>query len=678
MHGKVTCIPWLEPPNLSLAEVQGEKRKLALSDLRKRMELLYEFVYYIIDSLLLPLIQSNFYVTESQVHRNRLFYFRHDVWRKLIEQPVADLKSSMFEEVGRETAHRILSKTDLTYSTLRLLPKATGVRPITNLRRRATRLVGTRRPGKVAHLLPSVNALLSPVSNMLNCEKRRQPDRLGSSLFSINDMHSRITEFMARIMQKADANTNRPKKLPRLYFVRVDIQSCFDTIPQSNVLKVIESLISEGEYHITKHMEIRPTNEIFKGRFSNSSASAVKLCRKFVTKAVPASNIIGTAQVITDVGTESTRRDTVIVDTSAGKNHAANSLMGLLKEHVQNSLIQIGKKFYRQRNGIPQGSVISSLLCNYFYGEMEQEVLHFLSHDQNLLLRFTDDFLLISTKSESALRFLEAMMAGQPKYGLTVNPTKSLVNFEATVNGIKMPRLGDSLLFPYCGTLIDTHTLSVRKDRDHLYKKGGELAISCRVSDTLTTESSKSPGQIFNRKILTFLRLQTQKINLDIELNTTQVVLLGIYTSFMETAMKMYSYIKLVGARARPSAKLIVQTIWDSIRYTVQATQAIHRKQYKNQKYVQTHSEGPEHMGQARRPLRPGLDGEQSVSRVQIEYLGAVAFSHILQRKQTQFVAVLRSLDNMKKSARPKTDREALRLKKVVRDGNAVFDGWRY
>ena len=83
-------------------------------------------------------------------------------------------------------------------------------------------------------------------------------------------------------------------------------------------------------------------------------------------------------------------------------------------------------------------------------------------------------------------------------------------------------------------------------------------------------------------------------------------------------------------------------------------------------------------MGQARRPLRPGLDGEQSVSRVQIEYLGAVAFSHILQRKQTQFVAVLRSLDNMKKSARPKTDREALRLKKVVRDGNAVFDGWRY
>lgn len=36
---------------------------------------------------------------------------------------------------------------------------------------------------------------------------------------------------------------------------------------------------------------------------------------------------------------------------------------------------QFGKDYYKQDTGIPQGSKVSSLLCSYFYGHMESQLL---------------------------------------------------------------------------------------------------------------------------------------------------------------------------------------------------------------------------------------------------------------------------------------------------------------
>ncbi|KAL8748556.1 MAG: hypothetical protein Q9184_007219, partial [Pyrenodesmia sp. 2 TL-2023] len=84
---------WLAPPHLP------KDAAISSSDLNKRRELLLEFLYYLFDSILLPLIRSNFHVTESNHHKNRIFYFRHDVWRALTEPAMAKIKNSMFEEV---------------------------------------------------------------------------------------------------------------------------------------------------------------------------------------------------------------------------------------------------------------------------------------------------------------------------------------------------------------------------------------------------------------------------------------------------------------------------------------------------------------------------------------------------------------------------------------------------
>jgi telomerase reverse transcriptase len=140
---------------------------MSQTDAHKRAEILNEFVYYVFDSLLIPLIRSNFYVTESSVHKYRLFFFRHDVWRHIAEPAMAALKVKMFEEVKMDEAMKILDSRRLGYGQIRLLPKGATVRPIMNLRRRTIGR-GSRRI-----LGPSINRVLGPVHDMLKLEKVR-------------------------------------------------------------------------------------------------------------------------------------------------------------------------------------------------------------------------------------------------------------------------------------------------------------------------------------------------------------------------------------------------------------------------------------------------------------------------------------------------------------------------
>jgi telomerase reverse transcriptase len=651
---QITCLRWLEPPSCP----SSRGLNISLTDLRKRTEILHEFVYYIFDSLLIPLIRTNFYVTESQVHKNRLFYFRHDVWRSLIEKPLVDMKSSMFEEIKRDKVSRVLGSKKMSWSAVRLLPKATGARPIINLRRRAVKYYGNS-----SFLGASTNSTMTPVFNMLSYEKDRNPDLLGSSMFSVGDMYPRLKNFKDRLMQSDNENNRHAQ----LYFVKLDIQSCFDTIPQRSLVSLVESLVTEQTYHVTKHVEIRP-GDASKSRNGflqrqGSEKPIARPIRKFLSKARGLKEIQPPVKDTNEA--RNLKRNTVQVDTAAVKNHDVNTLLDLLSEHVRKNLVKIGKKYFRQKNGIPQGSVLSSLLCNFFYGKLEREVLGFLKNNDTLLLRLIDDFLLITTQPDLAKQFLQVMMDGQPAYGITVNAGKSLVNFEATINGTKMPRLIGSTYFPYCGNLIDTHTLAIRKDRD--YGRGGQTD----VVDTLTVESSRIPGQAFYRKVLSSFRLQTHSMFLDTEHNNLRTVLLGIYSNFVETAIKMYRYIKSLMPRLRPSQELVLQTIRDVIHFAIKLIQSKRR-------HASSSSTKSTTTKAATSTAETGSVFRCAVSQAQIEYLGAAAFRLILGKKQTNFVSTLRGLQNIQNRSKPRTNREVIRMRWITREANQMFDSWRY
>ncbi|KFY02560.1 hypothetical protein O988_02079 [Pseudogymnoascus sp. VKM F-3808] len=517
---KISAIPWLNCGNT-------ENVKISRSDTRKRWEIFYEFMYYIFDSLIIPLIRCNFHVTESGVHRYRLFFFRQDVWRNLAEPAMASLKHAMFEEVDINVANSVLDSRTIGFSQIRLLPKEKGVRPILNLRRRQLRRDSKRVLG------PSINSALAPVYNMLTFEKNLSPAKFGSTLFSVGDLYNKIKGFAEAII---------PAGCP-LYFCKVDVQSAFDTIPQTAVIKLVSGLPTSDEYQISKHVEVKPGDGYRHGQ--------AKPIRKWTSLAWAAND---RQEFDLKMCQEMTKgKNTVFTENLAVQSHSKDELLSLLSEHVQRNLVKIGKKFYRQRKGIPQGSVISSLLCNYFYADLEAKHLSFLHPDSSLLLRLIDDFLLITTDPEHARQFIQTMHDGLPDYGVSVNPEKTLINFETSINGQKVKRLVKGQEFPYCGTFINTNTLHITKDRE----RHSDLA----VVDSLTVEFSKTPGKTFHRKVLNSFKIQCHAMFMDTAFNSPTVVARNIFESFVESANKMCAYNRCLPTQKQPAADITIRTI---------------------------------------------------------------------------------------------------------------------
>ena len=97
---------------------------------------------------------------------------------------------------------------------------------------------------------------------------------------------------------------------------------------------------------------------------------------------------------------------------------------------------------------------------------MEKTHLSDLFQDpDSLLLRWVDDFLLITPTKSLATKFLNVMHAGIPEYGCFINHDKTLTNFDVvTSDGQEVKRIGAKDRFPWCGYLLDPVTLEVRSD----------------------------------------------------------------------------------------------------------------------------------------------------------------------------------------------------------------------
>lgn len=619
---KISSMHWLAPPQILKDD------KISSSDMNKRSSLLHEFLYYVFDSILIPLIRSNFHVTESNHHKNRIFYFRHDVWRALTEPALTKIKHTMFEEVPSMKARQLLDARSLGFSQIRLLPKGTGLRPITNLRRRVTKLQG----GK-AVLGRSINSIVAPVHKMLDYERQQKPESVGSALFSVGDMYPKLKALRTQLRSRGEV-------MPPLYFAKVDVKSCFDTIPQRGAVRVMEQLASENVYRLARHTQIKVSDARNCG---HGMITPAKPTRKFLASAHPPLDFRNFDEIVEE-SLAPGKKNTVFIDNVLRTAHKKQRLLELLREHVERNIVRIGKKFFRQKDGIPQGSVLSSLLCNCFYAKLEADHLSFITNGDSLLLRLIDDFLFITARKEEATQFLQTMHDGIEEYGVRINPAKSLANFNVSINGFSISKTTD-LSFPYCGTMINSRTLEISKDRDR--RKATALA------DALTVEHSIHPGQTFHRKAMSAFKIQTHKMFLDTNFNSPINVISNIYQNFLEAAMKYYRYVKLMPYKQQPHESLLVETIRDLIEMAFMLVKAKHRNQTSHEYAC-------------------------AVSKRQVQWLALTAFSCVLGRKQTKFREVLDWVEGALVEVRPKDKKEASRLGKVAQKGRTAFRDLKY
>ncbi|KAL7268429.1 Telomerase reverse transcriptase [Rhizina undulata] len=618
---RLTDFAWLAPVN---SPNFNPTAKLSLGDANKRKELLAEFIYWLFDSFLMPLLSSHFYITESNRHQNRLFYFRHDVWKRLSEPALERLQLEMFEALPAEEAKKILGHRILGHAQARLLPKKAGVRLIMNLRRKGTAFNKfTKKP----FLTPSINIALAPVLSALSWEKKANPALLGSSLFSVGDMYLKLKTFQAHLQSHNLQNK-------KLYFAKVDIRGCFDSIPQDELIKLIDSVLNENQYLITKFSALRPPPG-WKTAVTIGGPRGFEL--KPIRKFLPEGKSIAAWKPF-DQRLENElavgRRNNIFVDGVVNKVMDKEVLMNLLKQHIRENIVKIGDLFFRQKRGIPQGSILSTILCNFFYADMEKTKLPFTTDEDGVLLRLTDDFLFITLSPEKATQFIEIIHAGNPEYGAFVQVEKSLVNFNVSVGGRKVERLYGSKNFPYCGNLINTRNLNVSKDR--------QKRVWSNLDDSLTIEYCKGSGIALHQKTMNYFSLQVQPVFFDTNLNTFSTVAKNIYYNFVETAMKFHRGIKALSRRRRPRQEFMKRVINDALEAACTILGNIHKEGF------------------------ACAIGAQGIRR-----LGALAFRKILRRKQAGYREVLEWLDGR---VRKKGSSDAV----VSRFGPDPFEGLRY
>ena len=152
---------------------------------------------------------------------------------------------------------------------------------------------------------------------------------------------------------------------PKLYFVKLDIQACFDTINQDRLLQILESILQDDTYSISRHVSMFVNRE--------------RPFRKFVREARSTEEFVNFPDFAFDLAEQLGK--SVFVDQVRMTTERRDQFLKLLKEHVKDNIvkvgvsrsvaegevadlpIQIGSRYYQQKVGIPQGSVLSTLLC---------------------------------------------------------------------------------------------------------------------------------------------------------------------------------------------------------------------------------------------------------------------------------------------------------------------------
>ncbi|XP_066572083.1 telomerase reverse transcriptase isoform X2 [Amia ocellicauda] len=477
---------------------------------RSRERILGQFLSWVLESYVVGLLKSFFFATESAGQKNALRFYKTWVWRRL--QSIAFgkyLLKGKFELVSPEE----LRKHKTPVLKVRFIPKPDGMRPIVKMGRTRDSISEQSRWKK------SLNIQLRNLYDVLNVNVKKRPSLLGSSLFGIQDIY-RVLGKYAEKTKKAQDSSACPQ-----YFVKVDVASAFDNLPHDKLLDIVSDILSpvmDEEYSIRRYAQIWPdTNEGLRKSFKRHATTLGEL--------LPNMRSFTAAQQ-----EETNLRNAILVEQGLSTDVFGCNLLKFFKEMLENSVLQIGKNTYRQCCGIPQGSIVSTLLCSLCYGDMENRLLKGVKED-GCMLRLIDDFLLITPHLSKAQTFLRILAAGVPEYGCFINPHKTVINFPIddipNCSGVK--QLPPACLFPWCGLLMDTSSLDI------YYDYRSYAGVSIRYS--LTLGSTSHPGQHMKKKLMSILKLKCHAIYLDLKINSVKAVYLNIYKIFLIQAYRFHA-----------------------------------------------------------------------------------------------------------------------------------------
>jgi len=609
MHGiRVKDILWIyggaANSNASAKKGSLPKSLHEAATARMRNVMKWLFVQYII-----PLLRSVFYVTESEFLAKRVLYYRKPVWSIFRSLSMKKLLVRQYKEISSSEAASRLLEQKMGFSKLRLLPKSTGVRALALLSKREFTDVekngsafdsqvgsgtekdpylpppakkaklstnGLLRPSRMNEKFFSTNAILRNVFEILRYERERHPELFGSGVFGLSEVYPEYRRFLEAF--KASDVSLGGSEVNQLYFASVDIKQCYDSIEQKHLLDILPKLLGEEEYLIQNSAVIYPFE------------SMGRVLRKPVKRIGAPEEYCSFHDAVEGLSRKYNR--SVFLDNGGSSLVYRDVIMNLLQEHLLQHIVVIqgryGDRYLLQNTGIPQGSILSTLLCNYYYGDVEKALLgsvvekktaniscvRVLSDDDGhvtLLVRIVDDFLLITTNKALSTEFLTIMNAGCDDLGVRINKEKTLVNYsvllESSSGMTESLRRCDAdasseerSVFPWCGMLFDMENGEVGVDYSRF--------ANGKATDALTVDRCGTEGRHLEIRMKSFVRPRCQPMLFDRRINSARTVGINFCQAILLCAVKTLSYIGGMEGGVQRNADFIVRNIDDVISYT--------------------------------------------------------------------------------------------------------------
>lgn len=435
-------------------------------------------VIYALTRFISELLRRYFYITVSNPYANKLFYYRYDLWQKLHSIVINSYIDT-----------NLLYKFEIS-DGIDLPPNGTSKLKF-YLKRDNLRLICTKQrgPKNSEVMLHQLRAVLTYILNRIpNYEK-----------FTLTSLLNGLKELRRK-------SSNEGKKI---YFVRADIENCFQNIKQEKLKRIITDNLynhrKSGYFELvklsctTKHdQQRRGTREIIRWSIDPQS---VKMSGDFDHVQVVNSKYINIEEF-----------DRVY-----------------LRPQIVNPVLReskTSKNGYNLLVGIRQGSPFSPLLCAIYIQEAFNKYLgDLLNVNDCKLFRYVDDILFMTTDLVKAQKFMDRMLKGLEEFGLRSNANKLACNFECEGIDEGVCRLDEFVLF---------------------YKRKISLStLHCTYNysyNSISIDNTFHVSPYFNQESVynsVFKLSRIEAIHLDYELNGIYCVIENIFENALLTAFRM-------------------------------------------------------------------------------------------------------------------------------------------
>ena len=437
---------WLQFKNFS-------KKKYCEIGILLKNFVMKTLIHWIFNFILVQLFRSHFFVTEKQGEHFKSLYY-HKIIYDLIIKICFDKYiyiTNQYQKTNKKDALDTLITIDSAPGKLRLMPKASTMRPITSFKKK------TLGQGKI--LLK--NKLFDIQKIFKYIQNKMQNNSNNCVVFDYKEIMKRLINFKLKIIKTSqnskmfksiNINTgvvSNPQNKIKSYlnYVTMDIEACYDNINIALLNKFLDTDDTISPAYVTGilYVLIPKVNKVKENIINSNYKLKVDIKDCFDIKLLYMVSDLKEFFHMLDYIRKSediTYKNCIIyLDESFGINYKLKeSFIPTVRNIINNNYIKFNRNFLKQTNGIPQGLSVSSFLCNLFFYEIEKELSCYiqreLNNNQSLLLRFMDDYLCLSNTESNAAEFKDNSieLSHKNKFNFNMKKMKSNINFDKSDN----------------------------------------------------------------------------------------------------------------------------------------------------------------------------------------------------------------------------------------------------